>query len=132
MFDSAPPPPAYATGVDHAPGGVSLVGETGPELVNLPEGAGVIPAGPSRDLLFGQNAAIDFGSVPDLSGASGGSSMQMVDEFRQMRQEMSQWQSTFRVENVQTDYDEFDERQQANLARVKNVKLAARGTALVN
>lgn len=33
----------FASGTDFAPGGVSLVGERGPELVNLPRGAQVIP-----------------------------------------------------------------------------------------
>lgn len=35
--------PAYASGIDNAPGGLSLVGENGPELVNLPGGSSVIP-----------------------------------------------------------------------------------------
>ena len=35
--------PHFATGTDDAPGGLSLVGEKGPELVNLPGGAGVTP-----------------------------------------------------------------------------------------
>jgi hypothetical protein len=34
---------ALASGTDFAPGGVSLVGENGPELVNLPRGSQVIP-----------------------------------------------------------------------------------------
>ena len=35
--------PAFARGTSFAPGGLSLVGERGPELVNLPRGAQVIP-----------------------------------------------------------------------------------------
>lgn len=35
--------PAHAAGTSFAPGGVSLVGERGPELVNLPRGSQVIP-----------------------------------------------------------------------------------------
>lgn len=35
--------PAAADGTDDAPGGMMLVGERGPELVNLPKGAKVIP-----------------------------------------------------------------------------------------
>lgn len=35
--------PAHANGTRFAPGGLSLVGERGPELVNLPRGAQVIP-----------------------------------------------------------------------------------------
>jgi hypothetical protein len=33
----------YASGTDFAPGGISLVGEDGPELVNLPTGSSVTP-----------------------------------------------------------------------------------------
>lgn len=35
--------PAFADGTDYAPGGMSLVGENGPELVNLPAGSSVTP-----------------------------------------------------------------------------------------
>jgi hypothetical protein len=34
---------SFASGTDYAPGGMSLVGEEGPELVNLPTGASVTP-----------------------------------------------------------------------------------------
>jgi hypothetical protein len=33
----------FANGTNNAPGGLSLVGEKGPELVNLPRGSQVIP-----------------------------------------------------------------------------------------
>jgi hypothetical protein len=45
------PIPGFATGTDFAPGGLALVGERGPELVNLPRGSQVIPAGRTRDML---------------------------------------------------------------------------------
>lgn len=35
--------PAFANGTSYAPGGMALVGERGPELVNLPRGSQVIP-----------------------------------------------------------------------------------------
>ena len=35
--------PAFASGTNFAPGGMALVGEQGPELVNLPRGSQVIP-----------------------------------------------------------------------------------------
>lgn len=35
--------PGFATGTRNAPGGLSLVGEEGPELIHLPQGAKVIP-----------------------------------------------------------------------------------------
>ena len=37
------PIPGFASGTSFAPGGLALVGERGPELVNLPRGAGVVP-----------------------------------------------------------------------------------------
>jgi hypothetical protein len=37
------PPPGFANGTTYAPGGMALVGERGPELVNLPRGSQVIP-----------------------------------------------------------------------------------------
>jgi phage-related minor tail protein len=35
--------PGFANGTQYAPGGMALVGERGPELVNLPRGSQVIP-----------------------------------------------------------------------------------------
>ncbi len=35
--------PGFAAGTDSAPGGLSVVGERGPEIVNLPRGAQIIP-----------------------------------------------------------------------------------------
>lgn len=41
----------FASGTDFAPGGLSMVGENGPELLNLPRGAGVINNGTLRSAL---------------------------------------------------------------------------------
>jgi phage-related tail protein len=35
--------PGFASGTDNAPGGLALVGEHGPEILNIPKGAQVIP-----------------------------------------------------------------------------------------
>lgn len=119
---AAPPQPAFATGTDSAPGGSALVGEEGPEIVNLPEGAQVVPSGPSRNLLFGRNAQPDFGSVPDLSGSRSGGTMALEKELRAMRRDFQNFNRTLRVENVQTDFDEFSQRNLRNARRVKNIK----------
>jgi hypothetical protein len=37
--------PGFAGGTNFAPGGLAVVGERGPELVNLPRGSQVIPHG---------------------------------------------------------------------------------------
>jgi hypothetical protein len=42
-----------ATGTSSSPGGLTLVGEQGPELVNMPRGAQVIPAGQTARILGG-------------------------------------------------------------------------------
>jgi len=120
---SLPSPPAFAMGTDNAPGGLSLVGEKGPELVNLPQGSSVIPAGPSRNLLFGANAQPDFGSVPDLSGRSGGAaSAGMEKKLEKYMSKMDTWARTLQVKQVQTDLDDYNERYTANLKRVRSVK----------
>lgn len=45
--------PGFASGTASAPGGLSWVGEGGPELVNLPQGARVYPASRSRGMAGG-------------------------------------------------------------------------------
>ncbi|MGN6117749.1 MAG: hypothetical protein ACTHN2_19775 [Nitrobacter sp.] len=45
--------PAFASGTDNAPGGWSIVGEKGPELVNLSRGAQVIPNDVLRSTIGG-------------------------------------------------------------------------------
>jgi len=51
------PLPAHATGTNFAPGGLSIVGERGPELVNLPRGSAVYTAAQTRSYLNGATAA---------------------------------------------------------------------------
>lgn len=43
--------PAHAAGTNFAPGGLTLVGERGPELVNMRRGSEVTPADRTKDLL---------------------------------------------------------------------------------
>lgn len=45
--------PGFANGTVNAPGGMALVGERGPEIVNLPRGAQVIPTHRSRGMMGG-------------------------------------------------------------------------------
>lgn len=47
--------PGMASGSPYAPGGTTLVGERGPELVNLPRGSKVIPNGRTRNMLSDGN-----------------------------------------------------------------------------
>lgn len=43
--------PGFASGTDYAPGGLALVGESGPELVRLPRGSAVTPAAQTAQAL---------------------------------------------------------------------------------
>ena len=43
--------PKHAKGTDNAPGGISLVGEEGPELVQMPKGARVFTANETKEIL---------------------------------------------------------------------------------
>lgn len=62
--------PAFANGVNNFGGGVALVGERGPELVNLPRGSDVIPnhalgnssltGGPQEQILYGKISGEDI------------------------------------------------------------------------
>jgi hypothetical protein len=61
--------PGYANGTNFAPGGLSLVGERGPELVNLPRGSQVIPGG-------------RFGEEVPLRGLITARDIQIVGELR--------------------------------------------------
>jgi hypothetical protein len=62
-------PGAFAGGTDYAPGGMALVGERGPELVNLPRGSQVIP---NNVLRGGMSAggSITYAPAIDARGAS--------------------------------------------------------------
>jgi phage-related tail protein len=47
------PLPGFANGTNNAPGGLAIVGERGPELVNLPKGSQVIPSHRSKGMMGG-------------------------------------------------------------------------------
>lgn len=61
----------YANGTNSAPGGLAIVGERGPELVNLPRGSQVIPNLPSMKALKAGNSSpsITYAPVIDARGA---------------------------------------------------------------
>lgn len=54
----------YANGTDYAPGGLAMVGERGPELVNLPQGSGVM----SNHKLMSALAANNNGGGGGIAG----------------------------------------------------------------
>jgi len=55
----------FARGTNYAPGGAALVGEEGPELVNLPQGSKVHSASETQSML--RNASKDSGAAPTVN-----------------------------------------------------------------
>jgi hypothetical protein len=53
----------FATGTTNAPGGMALVGERGPELVNIPRGSQVIPNGRTSAMLGGIGGGVEVYGV---------------------------------------------------------------------
>ncbi|MET0721034.1 MAG: hypothetical protein ABWY64_09390, partial [Tardiphaga sp.] len=95
-----------AGGTDFAPGGLALVGEKGPELVNLPRGSQVIPNDVLRDNTVGSISAPIVFQV-DNRGAS-------VDAVARMAQVMAEMQATLPSKVIGTI-------QQARRARIAGV-----------
>lgn len=56
----------FANGTNYAPGGLAVVGERGPELVNLPRGSRVSTAQETKGLLSGGQTSISVTLSPDL------------------------------------------------------------------
>lgn len=55
---------SFAVGTRYAPGGMALVGERGPEMINLPRGSQVIPAAQTAKMMGGIGGAIEvFGML---------------------------------------------------------------------
>lgn len=50
--------PGFANGTNSAPGGLAMVGERGPEMVNLPKGSSVTPSGSVRSALRGGTGGV--------------------------------------------------------------------------
>lgn len=87
------PIPAFAGGTNSAPGGMALVGERGPELVNLPQGSQVHTAQATSRMLGGNTSrvviAIDAGPefAPRIASIAGPIAVEVVREnSRQMAQ----------------------------------------------
>ncbi|KAA8673401.1 transglycosylase SLT domain-containing protein [Clostridium sp. HV4-5-A1G] len=59
--------PAAAGGMENSPGGATLVGEMGPELVNLPKGANVITASETAKMLNSNNRTMGSSVISSQS-----------------------------------------------------------------
>ncbi|UXN62910.1 hypothetical protein N8E89_09295 [Phyllobacterium sp. A18/5-2] len=90
-----PPIPGFASGTRSAPGGLAMVGERGPELVNLPKGSQVTPHAPSMRALKGSGGtSVTFAPVIDARGAS-------VEAVARLEQVVAKQQREFKA-NVLT------------------------------
>ncbi|WP_175584953.1 phage tail length tape measure family protein [Phyllobacterium pellucidum] len=89
--------PGFASGTNNAPGGLALVGERGPEIVNLPKGSQVIPNAPSMKALSGRggSGSFTFAPVIDARGAS-------VDAVARLEQVVAKQQQEFSARVVDT------------------------------
>jgi TP901 family phage tail tape measure protein len=77
--------PGFASGTNYAPGGLSLVGENGPELVNLPQGAQVIPNSQSSSMLNSNNSSsVSIGQVVLASASAVQEFFSQVDRDSQL------------------------------------------------
>jgi hypothetical protein len=54
--------PGFASGTNYAPGGMAVVGERGPELVNLPRGSQVVPNDKLGGATFNMYGNVNLGS----------------------------------------------------------------------
>jgi hypothetical protein len=55
--------PGFASGTDNAPGGLALIGENGPEIMNVPKGAQIIPNDVLRSGMGGGGVNVQGGSI---------------------------------------------------------------------
>lgn len=60
MIKNLTAPQQFAVGTRNAPGGMALVGERGPELVNLPRGSQVVPAAQTSNMLGGVTGGLEI------------------------------------------------------------------------
>ena len=87
--------PGFASGTSNAPGGLALVGERGPEIVNLPKGSQVIPNAPSMKAL-GRGGAVNVTYAPqnNFQGTS--------EELAQFRREQLKDKQEFSARVIAT------------------------------
>lgn len=78
--------PAFAGGTDYAPGGPSIVGENGPEIVNLPRGAQVIPNDIARQA--GAGVSVHIPITMDARGADNAVEARFNRQLAQLRAEL--------------------------------------------
>ncbi|ATC34110.2 hypothetical protein CA606_18220 [Caulobacter vibrioides] len=94
---------AFATGTDYAPGGLSLVGEYGPEIVDLPRGAGVRTAAATQSMLqslAGRAANASPGEVVNFHYSPTYRLQGTAEEIRAIRVEIDRDRKAFKENAV--------------------------------
>jgi len=77
----------WADGTDFHPGGYAVVGEQGPELVNLPRGTSVTPAGKTADILSGGNSSQLFNYT--INSPKALNEQEIIAELKQYDRELA-------------------------------------------
>lgn len=81
--------PGFASGTNSAPGGVALVGERGPELVNLPRGAQVTPSIDTKAMMRGSgNVSVAVPISIDATGADAAGLARVEEAVSRLRAEL--------------------------------------------
>ena len=62
----------FATGTESAPGGLSMVGEKGPELMYVPQSAAIVPNGDTRKIQNGDTSKLSKWGIPGFEGGKEG------------------------------------------------------------
>lgn len=71
--------PGFATGTSFAPGGMALVGERGPELVNLPRGSQVYTNSQSQGMMGGGGAVSNTYNIAKIELSTGDAVKQFME-----------------------------------------------------
>lgn len=92
--------PGFARGTNFAPGGLALVGERGPELVNMPRGSQVIP----NHELGGGGMTLNYN--PNVVIGAGADKAEVARGFAVLRADVESIKASFR-DNVASSNNDF-------------------------
>lgn len=81
-------PTPFASGTDYAPGGLSLVGENGPELLNIPRGSQIVPNDVLRQGGMGSSISTPISISIDARGADAAGLARVQGEIARLRAEL--------------------------------------------
>lgn len=88
LFTGGKKIPGFANGTRSAPGGLAIVGERGPELVNLPQGSQVIPNHRISGIGGQSGVTVNFNPVIDNRGASAEAVARNERQLEKLKQDL--------------------------------------------